>query len=164
MVDVSSKADSHRVAVACGQIRMKAATLRVILAGSTKKGDVIGIARVAAIQGAKRASELIPLAHPLSLTRLSADFTALRSQSALSLEVTAETIGPTGVEMEALAGVVAGLLTVYDMCKAIDRAMVFTNVRLLEKKGGKSGHFVHPDSSRRKKTPREAGFRSSRKT
>ena len=163
MVDVSSKVDTHRVAVATGEIRMKPATLRVILAGTAKKGDVLGIARIAAIQGAKKASDLIPLANPLSLTRLVAQFTAVRSRSMVLLKVTAESVGPTGVEMEALAGVSAGLLTIYDMCKAIDRAMVLSGIRLREKRGGKSGHFVHP-VEKRKKTPRKAGFRRSGRT
>jgi cyclic pyranopterin monophosphate synthase len=142
MVDVSDKAETHRIAVAAGCIRMRAATLRLILSGSAKKGDVLGVARVAAIQGAKRVSELIPLAHPIGLTRVAAAFRAERRGSRIRLTVTAETVGRTGVEMEALAGVSAGLLTVYDMCKAVDRGMVLEDIRLEEKSGGRSGHFV----------------------
>jgi cyclic pyranopterin phosphate synthase len=141
MVDVSSKPDTHRVAIAVGEIIMKPATLRLILAGTAKKGDVLGVARIAAIQGAKGASTLIPLAHPISLTRVAAEFTSVRSRHAIALKVTAETVGSTGVEMEALAGVSAGLLTVYDMCKAVDRAMTISGIHLLEKRGGESGHF-----------------------
>jgi cyclic pyranopterin phosphate synthase len=144
MVDVGSKAETHRVAVASGEITMLAATLRMVVAGKAGKGDVIGIARVAAIQGAKHASQLVVLAHPIGLTRVAVEFRILRSRSAIRLQVTAETIGRTGVEMEALAGVAAGLLTVYDMCKAVDRAMVLGEIRLLEKSGGRSGRFVAP--------------------
>jgi cyclic pyranopterin phosphate synthase len=158
MVDVSSKDRTHRVAVASGEIRMSRATLQVILGGTAKKGDVLGIARIAAIQGAKKASDLIPLAHPISLTRLAADFKPVRASSSLWLMVTAESVGPTGVEMEALAGVSAGLLTIYDMCKAMDRAMVISEIRLEEKRGGKSGHFIRPRrTTRTKKAPRKAG-------
>jgi cyclic pyranopterin phosphate synthase len=141
MVDVSSKSATHRIAVASGEIRMKAATLDVILSGHSTKGDVLGVARIAAIQGAKRASETIPLAHPIALTRVAAEFQAVRRRSSISLKVTAETIGPTGVEMEALAGVSAGLLTIYDMCKAIDRGMVMADIQLLQKSGGRSGEY-----------------------
>lgn len=141
MVDVAGKAETHRIAVATGEIRMLAATFRTIERGTASKGDVIGIARIAAIQGTKRASELIPLAHPIGLTRVGAEFRLIRARSAVSLSVTAETVGRTGVEMEALAGVAAGLLTIYDMCKAIDRAMTISDIHLVEKKGGKSGHF-----------------------
>ena len=141
MVDISAKSETHRVAVATGEIRMLPATLRLVEAGTSKKGDVLGIARIAAIQGAKRASELIPLAHPIALTRVDAEFRVVRSRSTICLLVTAETFGRTGVEMEALAGVSAGLLTIYDMCKAVDRAMTVADIHLVEKKGGKSGHF-----------------------
>lgn len=148
MVDISAKDETHRVAVATGEIRMQPATLRMILSGTAKKGDVLGIARVAAIQGAKRASEMIVLAHPIALTRVGTDFNTDRKRSAVRLTVTAETVGRTGVEMEALAAVSAGLLTVYDMCKAVDRGMTIEDIHLLEKRGGKSGHFVHPGTKR----------------
>ena len=144
MVDVAAKQESHRVARASGCIRMRPATLRMILAGTSKKGDVLGVARVAAIQGAKRASEIIPLCHPLALTRVVAEFEASRRRSTVTLTVTVETVGRTGVEMEALAAVSIGLLTVYDMCKAVDRAMTIGEVKLLEKSGGKSGRWVAP--------------------
>ena len=147
MVDVAAKAESHRVARASGSIRMRPATLRMILAGTSKKGDVLGVARIAAIQGAKRASEIIPLCHPLALTRVAAEFEANRRLSIITLTVTVETVGRTGVEMEALAAVSIGLLTVYDMCKAVDRAMTIGEVKLLEKSGGKSGHWVTTKSS-----------------
>jgi len=141
MVDIAAKSETHRVAIATGEIEMLPATLRLIESGTAKKGDVLGIARIAAIQGAKRASETIPLAHPIALTRVSTEFKIKRSPARISLNVTAETLGRTGVEMEALAGVSAGLLTIYDMCKAVDRAMTISRIQLLEKKGGKSGHF-----------------------
>jgi len=146
MVDVATKAVTHRVARASGSIHMRPATLSMILAGTSKKGDVLGVARIAAIQGAKRTSEIIPLCHPLALTRVAAEFEAGRRRSMITLTVTVETVGRTGVEMEALAAVSIGLLTVYDMCKAIDRAMTIVDVRLLEKSGGKSGHFLHPEA------------------
>ena len=142
MVDVAAKAESHRVARASGSIRMRPATLSMILAGTSKKGDVLGVARIAAIQGAKRTSEIIPLCHPLALTRVAAEFKTSRRRSIITLTVTVETVGRTGVEMEALAAVSIGLLTVYDMCKAVDRAMTISEVRLLEKSGGRSGHWV----------------------
>ena len=142
MVDVAAKAETHRIAVARGQIRMRKETLKTILAGTAKKGDVLGIARLAAIQGAKRASELVLLAHPIALTRVAADFEVVRARSTLRIRVTAECVGRTGVEMEALAGVSAGLLAVYDMCKAVDRGMVLGDIRLLEKSGGRSGRYT----------------------
>ena len=142
MVDVAAKGETHRIARAAGAIRMAPATLALIAAGEAKKGDVIGIARIAAIQAAKRTAELIPLCHPLPLTRVAVDFTLDDDASAVHCEVTAETVGRTGVEMEALTAVQVGLLTIYDMCKAADRGMVMTDVRLLEKQGGKSGHWV----------------------
>jgi len=143
MVDVSAKTATHRIAVAEGRIRMRPETLALIAEGGAKKGDVIGVARIAAIQAAKRTAELIPLCHPLPLTRVAAEFELLPgAASEVRLQVTAETVGPTGVEMEALTAVQVGLLTVYDMCKAVDRAMVIDGVRLLEKHGGKSGSFV----------------------
>jgi cyclic pyranopterin monophosphate synthase len=146
MVDVGGKAPTRRVAVASGRIEMLPATLSIIQSGTAKKGDVLGIARIAAIQAAKKTSELIPLCHPLALTRVAVDFTvdpaAPGRPAAVTCTATAETVGPTGVEMEALTAVQVGLLTIYDMCKAVDRGMVITGVRLLEKQGGKSGHYV----------------------
>ena len=142
MVDVGAKTDTHRIARATGTIRMLPATLALIAQGSARKGDVIGIARIAAIQAAKRTAELIPLCHPLPLTRVAVDFSLDEAASAVHCEAQAETVGRTGVEMEALTAVQVGLLTIYDMCKAADRGMVMTDVRLLEKQGGKSGHWV----------------------
>ena len=139
MVDVGAKSATHRIAVARGTIRMLPATFELIAAGNAKKGDVIGIARIAAIQAAKRTSELIPLCHPLALTRVAAEFTLDAALPGVHCEVTAETVGATGVEMEALTAVQVGLATIYDMCKAADRGMVIGDVRLLEKRGGKSG-------------------------
>ncbi len=144
MVDVGEKAETRRVARAAGRIVMKPETLALIRAGSAEKGDVLGIARIAAIQAAKRTAELIPLAHPIALTRVAAEFADDEHAAAVSLTVTVETVGRTGVEMEALTAVSVGLLTVYDMCKAVDRAMRIESVRLLEKTGGKSGAFVNP--------------------
>lgn len=141
MVGVADKPETQRVAIASGTIRMAPPTLRLILRGSARKGDVLGVARVAAIQAAKRTAELIPLCHSLGLTRVSAEFTADRRRPAMRLAVTVETIGRTGVEMEALTAVSVGLLTVYDMCKAVDRAMIIGDIKLLEKYGGRSGHF-----------------------
>ena len=145
MVDVGAKAETTRVARAQGHIRMAAATFALIKGGSAKKGDVLGIARIAAIQASKRASELIPLCHPLALTRVAAEFTLDARRHLVTLEVTAETVGRTGVEMEALTGVSVGLLTIYDMCKAADRGMIIEDIRLLEKAGGKSGHWIAND-------------------
>jgi len=142
MVDVAAKAETHRIARATGTIRMQPSTLALIAQGQAKKGDVIGIARIAAIQAAKRTAELIPLCHPLPLTRVAVEITLDEAASALHLTVQAETLGRTGVEMEALTAVQVGLLTVYDMCKAADRGMVMDGIRLLEKQGGKSGHWV----------------------
>jgi cyclic pyranopterin monophosphate synthase len=141
MVDVGDKPATRRVARAIGAIRMAPSTLKLILGGGAKKGDVLGVARVAAIQAAKRAGELIPLCHSLALTRVSADFTAEKRRPAIRIAVTVETIGRTGVEMEALAAASVGLLTIYDMCKAVDRAMVIEDIKLVEKYGGRSGHF-----------------------
>ncbi len=140
MVDVSAKSETRRVAHAEGRIVMEPATLTKILAGDNKKGDVIGIARIAAIQGAKRTADLIPLCHPIPLTRVTADFVA-EGNNTIRCTVTAETVGRTGVEMEALTAVQVGLLTIYDMCKAVDRGMTMDGIRLLEKEGGKSGHW-----------------------
>ena len=143
MVDVAGKAATHRTAVAQGRIVMGRATLALILAGSAKKGDVLGIARVAGIMAAKKTSDLIPLCHPLALTRVTVDFSPDEAGSTITCNATAETVGPTGVEMEALTAVQVALLTIYDMCKAVDRGMTITDVRVLEKHGGKSGSFVN---------------------
>jgi len=142
MVDVSAKAETHRVARAKGCIRMQASTLALIEGGQARKGDVIGVARIAAIQGAKRTSELIPLCHPLPITRVIVDFELDHQTNAVHCTAQVETWGRTGVEMEALTAVQVGLLTVYDMCKAVDRGMVMSDIRVLEKHGGKSGHWV----------------------
>ncbi|OJZ16984.1 MAG: molybdenum cofactor biosynthesis protein C [Thiobacillus sp. 65-29] len=141
MVDVAGKADTRRIAVAHGRIGMLPETLARILGGEAAKGDVLGIARIAAIQATKRTAELIPLCHPIALTRVSVEFAADTGASAITCTVTAETVGKTGVEMEALTGVSVGLLTIYDMCKAVDRGMVMSDIRLLEKQGGRSGHW-----------------------
>jgi len=142
MVDVGAKSETARSARAAGSIFMKPETLALIRDGSAKKGDVLGIARIAAIQAAKRTGELIPLCHPIALTRVTADFSIDEARHAVHCEVTAECFGRTGVEMEALTSASVGLLTIYDMCKAVDRGMRIENVRLLEKKGGKSGHWL----------------------
>ena len=142
MVDVGPKTETHRVAVAAGRIVMLRATLNAIRAGGAKKGDVLGIARVAAIQGAKRTADLIPLAHPIGLTRVSIDFSMDLKGNTVECTATAESFGRTGVEMEALTAVTVGLLTIYDMCKSIERGMRIEAIRLIEKKGGKSGHWV----------------------
>jgi len=142
MVDVASKDVTKRIARAGGRIAMRPETLAGIRAGSASKGDVLGVARIAAIQAAKRTSELIPLAHPLPLTRVAVDFSVNEAESAIAISVTAETLDRTGVEMEALTGAAIGLLTIYDMCKAVDRGMRIENVRLLEKSGGRSGDFI----------------------
>ena len=142
MVDVAAKPATHRVAVAGGSIRMQPATYELIAAGNAKKGDVIGVARIAAIQAAKRTPELIPLCHPVALTRVAAEFVLDAQLPGVHCTVTAETVGATGVEMEALTAVQIGLLTIYDMCKAVDRGMVIEQVRLVEKHGGKSGDWA----------------------
>ena len=141
MVDVGEKPNTHRVAIASGRITMQSATLRMISQGTAKKGDVLGVARLAAIQAAKRTGELIPLAHPLALTRVAVDFTLARRPPAVRIVVRVECRGPTGVEMEALTGAAVGLLTVYDMVKAVDRGMTLAELRLEEKSGGRSGLF-----------------------
>jgi cyclic pyranopterin phosphate synthase len=141
MVDVAGKDVTRRVARAGGRIVMQPATHAMIRDRGASKGDVLGVARIAAIQAAKRTSELIPLCHPLPLTHVAVDFAFDDEASAIAIEVTAETLGRTGVEMEALAGATVGLLTVYDMCKAVDRGMRIEAVRLVEKLGGKSGHY-----------------------
>ena len=142
MVDVAAKDVTHRVARASGVIRMQPATLALIASGSAKKGDVLGVARIAAIQAAKRTSELIPLCHPLPITRVAVELELDEAASLLRCTAQVETLGRTGVEMEALTAVQVGLLTVYDMCKAADRGMVMTDIRLLHKRGGKSGDWV----------------------
>lgn len=142
MVDVSGKDVTHRVARAAGRIRMKPETLALIREGNAKKGDVIGVARIAAIQAAKRTSDLIPLCHPLPITRVAVEFALDDAASAVICTAQVETHGRTGVEMEALTAVQVGLLTVYDMCKAADRGMVMEQIRVLEKHGGKSGDWV----------------------
>ena len=145
MVDVAAKLATHRIAVAQGRIEMLPATLALIASGTAKKGDVLGIARIAGIQGAKRTSELIPLCHPIALTRVAMDFEVVPATGDAPAQVrcsaTAETVGPTGVEMEALTAVQVALLTIYDMCKAVDRGMTINAVKLMEKHGGKSGSF-----------------------
>jgi len=142
MVDVGAKVSTHRVAVASGRIRMLPATLALVQSGTAKKGDVLGIARLAGIMGAKKTSDLIPLCHPIALTRVTVAFEVLPEASEIICTATAETVGQTGVEMEALTAVQVALLTIYDMCKAADRGMVISDVKLLEKQGGKSGHWV----------------------
>ena len=146
MVDVAAKASTHRIAVATGRIEMLPATLALVQSGTAKKGDVLGIARIAGIQAAKKTSDLIPLCHPLALTRVAIDFAAASEHQAgatgIFCSATVETVGPTGVEMEALTAVQIALLTIYDMCKAVDRGMSIHGVRVQEKHGGKSGSFV----------------------
>ncbi len=142
MVDVGGKASTHRVARAGGCITMLPATLQLIAQGQAKKGDVLGVARIAAIQGAKRTSDLIPLCHPLPITRVVVEFEIDEHLPGVRCQAQVETLGRTGVEMEALTAVQVGLLTIYDMCKAADRGMCMTNIGLLEKRGGKSGDWV----------------------
>ena len=156
MVDVAAKATTHRIAVAQGRIEMLPATCALIESGNAKKGDVLGVARIAGIQAAKKTSDLIPLCHPLSLTRVAIDFIAAQAistpptgkksieKNSIICTATVETVGQTGVEMEALTAVQVALLTVYDMCKAVDRGMTITDVRVLEKHGGKSGSYTNP--------------------
>jgi cyclic pyranopterin phosphate synthase len=141
MVDVAAKEATHRVARAAGAIRMLPATFELVAAGQAKKGDVIAVARIAAIQGAKRTAELIPLCHPLPITRVAVEFELDAARSEVRCIAQVETVGRTGVEMEALTAVQVGLLTVYDMCKAADRGMVMGDIRVLEKRGGKSGDW-----------------------
>jgi cyclic pyranopterin phosphate synthase len=142
MVDVGGKDETRRVAVAQGRISMKPETFTMVKTGNSRKGDVLGIARIAGIQAAKRTSELIPLCHPIPLTRVAVEFELDDPRNAVLCTVTAETVGRTGVEMEALTAVNVALLTIYDMCKAIDRGMQMDDIRLLEKQGGKSGHWI----------------------
>jgi len=141
MVNVGEKTESHRVAVASGRITMTPATFELIRSGGAKKGDVLGIARIAAIQGAKRTPDMIPLSHPIVITKVAVEFVPDATASSIECRATVETIGRTGVEMEALMAVNAGLLTIYDMVKAVDRGMVISDIRLLEKRGGKSADF-----------------------
>ena len=141
MVDVGAKQETHRIAVASGSIRMKPETLAIILSGTAKKGDVLGIARIAAIMASKRTSDLIPLCHPLALTRVTVDFSTDEANASVHCSAQVETFGKTGVEMEALTAVQVGLLTVYDMCKALARGMVMSHIRVMEKHGGKSGDW-----------------------
>ncbi len=147
MVDVAGKSETQRVARASGYIQMNPATLGLIASGTAKKGDVLGIARIAAIQASKRTAELIPLCHPLYLTRVAVEFHLDHQNSMVECIVTAETFGRTGVEIEALTATSVALLTIYDMCKAVDRGMIINDVRLLEKKGGRSGHWLAPEES-----------------
>jgi cyclic pyranopterin phosphate synthase len=141
MVDVSDKASTHRVAIATGRIQMNPNTYELIESGGHKKGDVLGIARIAGIQAAKKTADLIPLCHPIALTHVSIEFQSDRSSHTIYCQTRAETTGPTGVEMEALTATQIALLTIYDMCKAVDRGMVMSDIKLLEKSGGKSGDW-----------------------
>lgn len=141
MVNVGDKPNTHRIAIATGKITMLPETFKMVEAGNHKKGDVLGIARIAGIQASKRTSDLIPLCHPLALTHFSLEFRTNPQDSSIACQVRAETTGPTGVEMEALTAVQVALLTIYDMCKAVDRGMVMGDVKLLEKSGGKSGEW-----------------------
>jgi len=141
MVNVGDKASTHRIAIATGKIRMLTETFKMVEAGSHKKGDVLGIARIAGIQASKKTSDLIPLCHPLALTHVSLEFQTNSNDNSITCQVKAETTGPTGVEMEALTAVQIALLTIYDMCKAVDRGMVMGDVKLIEKSGGKSGEW-----------------------
>jgi len=143
MVDVGEKAESQRLAIACGKIFMKKTTQEKILAGEHFKGDVLGVARVAAIMAAKRTADLIPLCHPLSLSAVEIDFSP--AENAMTCTATVKTRGQTGVEMEALLAVEVGLLTIYDMCKSVDREMIISDIKLMEKRGGKSGDWTRPD-------------------
>lgn len=142
MVDVGDKASTRRIAVASGVIQMSPATLQLIQQGNAKKGDVLGIARIAAIQASKKTSDLIPLCHPIALTKVAITFEVDDATTSITCTATCETTGQTGVEMEALTAVSIGLLTIYDMCKAVDRGMVMSKIKLLEKHGGKSGHWL----------------------
>lgn len=154
MVDVAGKTETHRIARARGRIYMLPATLRLILAGGAKKGDVLGVARIAAIQAAKRTPDIIPLCHPLALTRIEVEFRPDRKASAIDCLVTVETMGRTGVEMEALTATSAALLTIYDMCKAADRGMTIERIELFEKSGGKSGTWKRSATTRRRQASR----------
>jgi cyclic pyranopterin phosphate synthase len=142
MVDVGAKDETHRIAIASGRIAMRPATFRMVVEGGASKGDVLGVARIAAIQAAKRTAELVPLAHPIALTRVAVDYSFDIARSEIALSATVECRGRTGVEMEALTAAAVGLLTIYDMVKAVDRGMVIRKLRLEEKRGGKSGHYL----------------------
>jgi len=144
MVDIAPKAETRRVATAAGTIRMKHETLALVLSGTSKKGDVLGVARIAGIQAAKRTSELIPLCHPIALTSVAVDFAPDKKHSLVECRATVECTGRTGVEMEALTAVHIALLTIYDMCKAVDRGMRMGDIRVVEKSGGKSGRYTAP--------------------
>ncbi|HUP31310.1 MAG TPA: cyclic pyranopterin monophosphate synthase MoaC [Usitatibacter sp.] len=144
MVDVAGKAETHRVAVAAGSITMRAETLALVTSGTAKKGDVLGVARIAAIQAAKRTAELVPLCHPVPLTSVAVEFAIDAAAARIECRATVECTARTGVEMEALTAVQVGLLTIYDMCKAVDRGMVMGGIRVLEKHGGKSGSYTAP--------------------
>ena len=146
MVDVGHKPETIRMALATGKIEMQPETLRLIQAGEHKKGDVIGIARVAGIMAAKKTAELVPLCHPIGLDKISVDFEVIEQENAVNCRVLAKTRAQTGVEMEALTAVQVALLTIYDMCKAVDRGMTMSNIRLLEKSGGASGHWKAGES------------------
>jgi cyclic pyranopterin phosphate synthase len=143
MVDVGQKSETHRIAIASGNINMLPATLALIQQGNSKKGDVLGIARIAAIQASKKTADLIPLCHPIALTHVTVDFDTNAAASSIQCTVTTETYGKTGVEMEALTAVSAALLTIYDMCKAVDRGMMMSDIKLIEKHGGKSGGWFN---------------------
>jgi len=145
MVQVGEKSDTQRIAIARGRIRMKPETLALIREGSIQKGDVLGVAQVGAIMAAKRTSDIIPMCHPLFLTGVDLTFSLNEAESAVDIEATAQTIGKTGVEMEALHAVTAAGLTIYDMCKAVDKEMVIDSVRLVYKAGGKSGVYVRKE-------------------
>lgn len=147
MVGVDAKPETHRIAIAAGSIRMQPDTLAMILGGNTKKGDVLGVARLAGIMAAKRTPDLIPLCHPIALTRVSVEFSPDVASHRIHCRAQAETVGRTGVEMEALTAASTALLTIYDMCKAVDRGMVIEALQLLEKQGGKSGHWVADQST-----------------
>jgi cyclic pyranopterin phosphate synthase len=153
MVDVGAKAPTRRMAVASGRIVMQPATFLLISTGGAKKGDVLGVARIAAIQAAKRTPDLIPLAHPISITRVGVEFVLQKETSSVAIIATVECRGRTGVEMEALTAAAAGLLTVYDMVKAVDRGMTLTDLRLEEKRGGKSGVYRREAVKPRGKIP-----------
>lgn len=142
MVDVGDKAATRRIGIASGKISMLPATLQLIEQGDAKKGDVLGIARIAAIQASKKTADLIPLCHPIALTKVSVTFEINTVEFSVKCTVSCETTGQTGVEMEALTAVSVGLLTIYDMCKAVDRGMTIGEIKLLEKHGGKSGDWV----------------------
>ena len=144
MVDVAAKPETHRVAVATGSIRMRPETLALVTSGTAKKGDVLGVARIAAIQGAKRTADLVPLCHPVPLTSVAIEFSVDEPGARIECRATVECTARTGVEMEALTAVQVALLTIYDMCKAVDRGMTMDGIRVLEKRGGKSGTYIAP--------------------